>query len=74
MEFEYTNYIFIDEIYLDEMAEEVVKGTPADIAVDNYAAGFDDAHFYAFDFVKDAVAREVKKRAEMIRGDEKNVD
>ena len=74
MEFEYTNYIFIDEIYLDEMAEEVVKGTPADIAVDNYAAGCDDAQYYAFDFVKDAVAREVKKRAEMIRGDEKNVD
>ena len=43
MEFEYTGAIFIDEVYLDEMAEEVAKGTPAEIVTDNYAAGCDDA-------------------------------
>lgn len=74
MEFEYTDTIFIAEVYLDEMAEEVVNGTSADIAVDNYAAGCDDAEYYAFDFIRDAVAREIERRAQMIKEDEKNVD
>lgn len=74
MEFEYTGAIFIDEVYLDEMAVEVAKGTPADIVVDKYAWGCEDAEYYAFDFVGDAVAREVERRAQMIKEDEKNVD
>lgn len=64
MEFEYTGAIFIDEVYLDEMAEEVANGTSADIAVDNYAAGCDDAEYYAFDKIKNAVIREIEKRAQ----------
>ena len=67
MEFEYTGAIFIDEVYLDEMAEEVVKGNSAEVAVDNYAAGCDDAEYYAFDEIFNKVVAEVKRRAELIK-------
>ena len=74
MKFKYTGTFFIPEYILNEMAEEVAKGLPANIAVDDYAAGWDEIGCDILNEIFDEVVAEVERRAELIKRGEKNVD
>ena len=65
MDFEYIveNVIFVSEDDLNEMAEQVKRGIPVKVVVDNYIASLDDCDFYnafAFDY---KIINEVRRRA-----------
>jgi hypothetical protein len=65
MEFDYTieDSIWVSEDDLNEMAEQVKSGRPAEMVVDEYIACLDDGDYYnssAYDY---KIIAEVRKRA-----------
>ncbi len=65
MEFKFTieDSIYISEDDLNEMAEQVKRGTPVGIVVTNYITGLSDFDYYCRHAYRDKVIDEVRKRA-----------
>ena len=65
MEFDYivNGSIFVTEIELNEMAEEVKNGRCIKNVVDEYVAMLDDCDFYNSFAYEDKIIAEVRRRA-----------
>jgi phosphoribulokinase len=68
MDFDYIieGSIFISEDELNEMAEQVKRGTPVEVVVDSYIACLDDYEYFISDAFDYKIINEVRKRASLL--------
>jgi len=62
MDFEYTSYISIASRDLRNMYKRVKNGENFDDVFNDIMSGYDDVDFYASDYIKDDVYKEILRR------------
>lgn len=62
MDFEYTDYLYVEEYDLEEMVKMCKKGATPEKALDEVSRGWDDCDFYIVEKVEDQIIAEIERR------------
>ena len=63
MEFRYDGYFYVDELSLDDMANEIKEGASLDEIYDDWVSGLEDVDYFTVDYVEDDIKKEILRRA-----------